>query len=296
MLKKNGIEDLIERIEQDGAHRVLRRLCVPSGRSTVPYYGGDTFIGVVIDVETTGFDADTDAIIELALRRFRYDGRGRILKVDSARAWREDPGRPLEPEIIRLTGITDGELAGQKIDDDEVVRLLRTAHLVIAHNAAFDRKFVDRRLPGAARLAWACSCREIDWAGAGFDGRALGWLLAQSGWFFEGHRASNDVDAVIALLWQKRADGGTYLAELVDSANCPTVRIEAFGAAFGLKDALRARGYRWDPNGRVWWRDVEAKDLIAEESWLAQNVYGPSCGAIGAGPRLTELTARERYA
>lgn len=295
MLRQDGIDDLIEHIERCGNHRVLRRLAVPAGRTGVPYHGGDTMIGLVLDVETTGKDTSCDLIIELALRRFRYDRSGRILKVDTPWSWREDPGKPLEPEIVRLTGITDIDLIGQRIDEDEAVRLLRSAHLVIAHNAAFDRKFIERRLPAAAGMAWGCSCVEVDWSAAGFDGRALGWLLAQAGWFFDGHRALNDVDAVIALLWQVLPEGKTALAELVDSANCPSVRVEAIGASFAVKDALRLRGYRWDPVARCWWCEVQAKDLPAEESWLAQHVYGPCCGGSALAPRLTELTARERY-
>ena len=69
----------------------------------------------------------------------------------------------------------------------------------IAHHADFDRKFVERRLPDAKGLAWACSCHEIDWQAAGFRGVGLGWLLAQAGYFFNGaHRAGADVAAVDA--------------------------------------------------------------------------------------------------
>jgi len=38
-------------------------------------------IGVAIDVETTGLDRETDRIIELAVQRFRFDDRGRIVQV-----------------------------------------------------------------------------------------------------------------------------------------------------------------------------------------------------------------------
>lgn len=296
MLRQNGIDELIERIERDGNHRVMRRLTVPEGRTEIPYHGGETSIGLVVDVETTGKDVVSDVIIELAIRRFRYDRLGQILKVDQPWSWREDPGRPLDADIVRLTGINNADLVGQEIDEGTAVRLLCSAHLVIAHNAGFDRKFIERRLPSAAGLSWACSCAEVDWAAAGYDGRSLGWLLSQAGWFFDGHRALNDVDAVIALLGQQLPDSTTVLAELIDSAGCPSVKVEAIGAGYAVKDALRLRGYRWNAASRVWWREVQAKDLIDEELWLGHHVYGPSCGGTALAPRLTELTARERYA
>lgn len=296
MLRQNGVDDLVERLERDGSHRVLRKLDVREGRTGVDHDGGVSSIGLVVDVETTGTDTASDVVIELAMRRFRYDGLGRILKIDRAWSWREDPGRPLDDAIVRLTGITDADLVGREIDEDAAGRLLASADLVIAHNAGFDRKFVERRLPGSAGRAWCCSCREIDWAAAGFDGRALGWLTAQAGWFYDAHRAVNDVDAVVALLRHELSDGRTALAELVESAECPTVRVEAFGADFAVKDALRARGYRWNADLKVWWREVTADALMAEEFWLAGAVYAPEHRPRCLGPRLTEMTSRERYA
>jgi DNA polymerase-3 subunit epsilon len=295
MLRQCGTDDLADRLERDGNHRVLRRLKIPSGPTGLGA-GGKTLVGVAIDVETTGLDATSDRIIELAMRRFLFDESGRIVKVDDARSWREDPGEPLSEEIIRLTGLTDADLCGAEIDEAAATRLLNSADLVIAHNAAFDRKFVERRLPFAAGLAWCCSCVEVDWAAAGFDGRALGWLVAQSGWFYDGHRAENDVDAVIGLLFHELPDGRTVLADLLESSRCPSALIEAIGADFQVKDALRARGYRWNPNQKVWWKEVGPADVVAEEFWLARNVYGPGCRARTLGPRMRELTARDRYA
>lgn len=295
MLREHDIRDLVERLEREGAHRVLRKLEVSEGRTGVPYYGGDTSIAVVLDVETTGLDASKDAIIELAMRRFRYDKRGRILKIDVAYSWLEDPCRPLNDDIVRLTGLTDAGLVGQSIDEETASRLLRSAHLVIAHNAAFDRNFVERRLPDAAGLPWACSMCEVNWAAAGFEGKSLGWLGVQAGWFHNSHRASGDVDAVIGLLSHVLPSGRTVFAELTEHSATPAMRIEATGASFAVKDDLRSRGYRWCGQRKVWWKDVAPSELRNEECWLNLAVYGPQSRTQGCRPRVTEVSARERY-
>ena len=75
-----------------------------------------------------------------------------------------------------------------------------------------------------------------------------------------------------------------------------TVRVEACGADYAVKDALRARGYRWNADLKVWWREVTADALTAEEFWLARHVYAPEYRSRAMGPRLVEVTARERYA
>lgn len=296
MLRQNGLDDLIGRVERDGSHRVLRRISVDEGATGVTYDVDRTSIAIVVDVETTGTDVVADDIIELAVRRFRYDDQGRIVKIDRAWSWREDPGRPLEDEIVRLTGITDADLFGCRIDDDAAIELPRSADVVIAHNAGFDRKFVERRLPAAAGLAWCCSCREVDWAASGYEGRALGWLCAQAGWFFDGHRAESDIDAVVALLGVGMHDGRTALRELLDTAGEPSTLVSAVGASFDVKDRLRARGYRWNASHRVWAREAFAADLMREQFWLAEHVYAPEWRPRAFEPHLEERTWRERHA
>lgn len=291
-----GCGRLIAQLEGSGDFRVLRRLVVPEGATGLPGDLATASVGVVVDCETTGLDPAVDAVIELAMRRLRYDADGRILEIGRAFSWREDPGRPLDPVIVKLTGLTDADLAGQAIDTVAATAILRSAKVVIAHNAGFDRKVVERRLPDAAGLAWACSCNEIDWPAAGFDTRRLGWLLAQAGFFHGAHRADADVDAVLKLLRVMMPNGRTALRELLDTAGAPTAVVEATGAHFDVKDALKARGYRWDGTAAVWRRDVPKVALTEEEFWLAANVYRPDLHPRSAAPSVTEMTWFRRHA
>ena len=286
--------DALRAVNGDDDFRLLRRLDIREGETGV---GGriDTVIGVVVDVETTGI-GDDDVIIELALRRFRADPEGVIVKIDRPYSWLEDPGRNLPEDIVRLTGLTDAEVAGKVIDDDAAARLLHSADFVCAHNAAFDRGHVERRLPAAAGLNWACSCNDIDWRASGFDGRSLGWLLAQVGYFHGAHRAGDDVDAVIALLQHTLPGGRTALAEMLERARAPSWRFRAIGAAFELKDVLRLRGYRWDAIAKSWWREVLDAQRVEEEWWLAGHVYSFEARPKALGPIIERITWRERYA
>ena len=102
---------------------------------------------------------------------------------------------PIPAEITRLTGISDADVAGQRIDDDAATSLIASTAVAIAHNAAFDAPRIERRLPAIVEHAWACSCNEVPWPELGFDGRKLGHLLMQMGMFHHGHRAAVDVPA-----------------------------------------------------------------------------------------------------
>jgi DNA polymerase-3 subunit epsilon len=194
--------------------RVLRRLRAVEWLFTGKP-SGEMRVGVAVDVETTGLDHGKDQIIELAIQRFRFDALGRITEIGQARVWREDPGIPLDPRITMLTGLTDEDLVGKAIDEAAAIHILASADIIVAHNAAFDRPFVDRRLPAIAGKAWACSMAEVDWLELGFEGRALAHLVAQCGWFYEGHRAENDILALIHLLSHALPDETTILSALL---------------------------------------------------------------------------------
>lgn len=270
--------------------KVLRRLR-PVSRFHDPIDDGEQFrIGVAIDVETTGLDRATDKIIELAIQRFRFDRAGRIVEVGAPRVWREDPGIPISPIITKLTGLTAADLAGQTIDDRLAIEILKTADIVVAHNAGFDRPFVDQRLPMISDLRWACSIKEVDWRELGFDGRALSHLLAQCGWFYQGHRADADVLALLYLLAHATPDDVTILSRLMERAEQSTFRCDAIDSPFDAKDRLKARGYKWDSAQRIWSADLRPDEVGEERVWLAREVY-----TSGGEARFTKLTALERH-
>jgi hypothetical protein len=111
-----------------------------------------------VDVETTGTNPDRDSIIELGICLFEYDRQnGRIYRVLGSWEWFEDPGFSIPPEITAITGITDEMVAGHRIDERAVNDLLSRVVLVIAHNADFDRRFLERRLPAFATKHWAAA-------------------------------------------------------------------------------------------------------------------------------------------
>lgn len=283
-------EDLALRLSSMPGYRVLRKIDTNLGVERLRTTAVGERIAVVVDTETTGLDPVKDLIIEVAVQRLIFDEGQKIVEIERARSWLEDPQRPLTAEISQLTGLVDRDLSGKRFDDEAILEMIGDSNIVIAHNAAFDRPFLDRRFPSISDLPWACSLSQLDWRDLGFDGRALGHLVLQSGRFFDSHRAGNDVSALVTLLGTTATDGRTILAHLLDRCKQESHRIEAIGAPFEAKDELKARGYRWDADRRHWWREVEASELTCEEEWLDSEVYR------GRGrPRSVPITPSTRF-
>jgi DNA polymerase-3 subunit epsilon len=170
-------------------------------------------------------------------------------------------------------------VAGQSIDPAEVVSFLEAAALIVAHNARFDRRFAERFCETFVTRPWACSMSEVNWAEEGFEGTRLGYLAMHCGLFFDGHRAVHDCEATLEILARPLPKSGvTGLARLLHNARQPTCRIWAVEAPFECKDRLKARGYRWNGDGkgqpRAWYVDVP--ELLQEEElrFLRQEIYG----------------------
>ena len=300
MIAADETDGLVDDLVATGRFRILRRLELFDGPCCT---GGDaeTLVGLAVDLETTGLDVSRHSVIECSMRRFRFDACGAITKIDRPYTWLEDPGEPLDPVISKLTGLTDDDLKGQRIDEATATELAKSAHVTIAFNSAFDRAFFEKRLPGCAGMAWACALKQINWRGRGFDGsgRSLSWLLAQCGLFHGGlgaHRAQADVDALIAILRHVGGDGRTACAELMETAVRPGYRFRACGANFDVKDRLKARGYAWDGDAKVWFREVPDHARADEAAWLDAEVYAPRHRPKLDGPAIEEVTWFTRYA
>ena len=296
ILDAERLETFAKIIEDSPDYRVLRALRVVA-TAEPPREMFDDVSLLVLDVETTGLNYEASKIIEFAARPIVVDYTGAIIHIGAPIVFLEDPGAPLPAEIVALTGLSDGDLSGQRIDDEAVRHLFEKANFVVAHNAAFDRPFVEKRFPGLAPKPWACSCHGIDWRAEGFEGKSLNALLLQAGLFQpnDAHRALSDVDTLVALLKSKLSGGRTIADILIETAQKPTMLIEATGSHISTKDVLRARGYGWASSRKVWSREVPLECRHPEEDWLAENVYAPSLNAKANGPTIHEVTALQRY-
>ena len=288
-----NIEQLAQQLEQHPDYRVLRRL-LPGRVFNTPAPGQKLSKGVVLDTETTGLDVSTDRVIELGMLAFEFDHvTGVVYRVSDVFDELEDPGFAIPPATIAVHHITDEMVKGQHIDDAQVAEFLKNVDVVIAHNAAFDRPFVEARWPLFEELNWACSIKDIDWREEGFGSAKLEYLLSTQGYFYDAHRAEADCWALLELLNQVLPQSQqTALLTVLLTLNKPQQKVYAINSPFETKDKLKARNYRWSADLRCWSRVVAGEpEMKLELEWLKHHVYAGRSARV----ELETTGAKVRY-
>jgi DNA polymerase-3 subunit epsilon len=274
MAQSEQFELMAMALEAHADYKVLRRM--PSDRvDIVGVRGSDNLRIAILDVETTGLRFGHDKVIELGALVIEVDRTtGECLGVIDAYQGFEDPGFPIPAETTAINGITDDLVAGQRLDEYRLAAMFAGVSLVVAHNAGFDRRFVEARLALFETLNWACSQTQIDWKAAGITSAKLDYLATKNGFFYDAHRAQSDCLALLKVLNAPMPDGTAALAKLIAQAQQPVMRIWATNSPFDSKDALKARRYVWDPQRRCWHITVKKPDIREEAYWLRDHIFG----------------------
>ena len=151
---------------------------------------------IVLDTETTGLSFKDCTLIEISAARI---SGGRI--ADRFETF-VDPGRPIPPEIVALTGITSLDVAGAPSAEEAVRDLAEFCGgmPVIAHNATFDRTFVEK-VRGGREVSdvWIDSLALSRIALPRLRSHSLSDMAAAFGCDSVTHRAGDDVDALCGM-------------------------------------------------------------------------------------------------
>ena len=151
---------------------------------------------VVLDTETTGLSFKDCELIEISAARL--SGREVVERFETF----VDPGRPIPPEIQKLTGISQVDVAGAPSPKEAVAALAEFVGgaPVLAHNATFDRTFVEA-VPGGANVSdiWIDTLSLSRIALPRLSSHRLADMASAFGCAAVTHNSSDDVDALCGM-------------------------------------------------------------------------------------------------
>jgi ribonuclease T len=114
------------------------------------------FLPVIVDVETGGFDADRDALLEIAVVTLSMDQEGKLYPHPVVSTHVEPfPGANIDPRSLEITGIDPDNPLRAALNEraalDHIFQEVRAAvranecqrAVLVGHNAAFDLGFLN---------------------------------------------------------------------------------------------------------------------------------------------------------
>lgn len=148
---------------------------------------------IVLDTETTGLSCAENELIEISAARLR--GREVVDRFDTF----VHPNGLIPPEITELTSITNADVAHAPRAEEAVAALEEFVQgsPVIAHNATFDRSFIES-VKGGVRVSdiWIDSLALSRIALSRLSSHKLATMAELFGCAAVSHRASDDVEAL----------------------------------------------------------------------------------------------------
>ena len=273
----NNLETMAQELEKSSDYRVVRKYhrrdtyALPDGAATQ--------LGLILDTETTGLEVFMNDVIELGMVLFEYaPATGRIYRIVDTFDEFRDPGYPIPPEATALTGITDEMVHGYSIDESALESFVSRASVIIAHNAEFDRPFVEKHWKAFGTKPWGCSMRHIPWYDEGIASQKLELIALRLGFFYDAHRALDDSLALLhTLTCTLPVSWRPSLKPLLERAMSDDVRIWAIDAPYSTKDVLKARRYQWSDgsNGlpKAWHTSIAVSEFEAEMQFLNDDIY-----------------------
>lgn len=211
----------------------------------------------ITDTETTGLPNVAGAkMIEVAGCLYHVETKTEVAMAQCLIYATENPVENINGiSPAMLEAVNPADPKGKAITSTmkfAIQNLWNQADFILAHNASFDRYFLDSVFNTTIQKTWRCSKDDIKFPKAS-SSRKLVHLAVDHGVFpFAAHRALNDVLTLVGLCKQV-----PDLARQMLKEKAVTSRYEAVGLPIERKDEAKTRGFRWNAEKKVWWKEME---------------------------------------
>ena len=206
----------------------------------------------ILDTETTSLEPPpVGRAIEVAVMLFDVQHAQRVTSYSSLIRGTSNEAQDINgipPEM--LFDAAEPELVWQAVR-----WIISPAQVIVAHNSEFDRQFV----PDLGKH-WVCSENDIQWPGRARGGSLVHLALSLGLGVASAHSAMADVDTLARIL-TRFVELGNNLEAALHHAMRPKVLCHSL-APYAQKDIVKAAGFRWNSEDKVWWRLMPFEDTL----------------------------------
>jgi DNA polymerase III epsilon subunit-like protein len=230
----------------------------------------------ILDTETTSSDPEEAELVEVAVvafdprRRCVIDQRSTLFQVhEDSWSYEAEEVHGIPQSVANDFGVSP------VLGVPRLVKYLNTRPdaPILAHNAAYDQRVLDRACASLQQQQvnhrrWVCTYTQFDWPKG--TGSLTNVALSHGVALMAAHRALDDCQTLARLLEQVGGPAyGRNLKEMMDFAQLPRKRYKSSHPR-SRNDDVKRLGFRWDPDRKIWWKDLTDCQLKDTRDRLGQ--------------------------
>jgi DNA polymerase-3 subunit epsilon len=217
----------------------------------------------IIDLETTNLDHQKDEVAEIGTILYSVKYQTVLQQYSTVIPVKENPQESINKISVEASQSLlkyDGELGRSDIFVP-VFGMVQKSEYLIAHNANFDKQW---RLVSHFDKPWLCTYEDFIWPLNSKPSNLITTALNHGIGVTKAHRALPDCQLIAELF--DRADNLQGLFErAIARANEPRYLVIA-QVSFDQKDLAKSAGFYWQPDGKLWAKELRESDLNVESS------------------------------
>lgn len=208
---------------------------------------------LVLDTETSGISPDTSDVVEVAVCLLDTVTAQPISTYADIIYGTENAAE----HINRIsTNLLSHGLPAERVWSN-IASMIERADCILAHNAPFDRRFVEKNLDSIS-IPWIDTQRQVDWPENSDNQKLTTVAIAHGVAVLSAHRALTDVDILVRLL-QRIHERGTDLTKLLMNAMKPKPLYAAL-VSYDDREKAKSAGFSWHAGYKRWERRMTAED------------------------------------
>ena len=214
---------------------------------------------LLLDCETTGLEPPAE-LCEIGAVLFSVPQRAVLQQLSFLLPVQTNPAQAVNGIEPALTLLPQPTAEASSL----LLAMLAAADALLAHNAAFDRRWIDgwlqaAGLPSTAEQGkpWICSCEGISWPGLKPNPSLASLALAHGIPVWAAHRALTDC-IYLAQILERDPLLDAHLSEGLQP-RC----LVAAELPYARREEAKAAGFRWQSDAKQWQRRCTAEQIAA---------------------------------
>ena len=217
----------------------------------------------ILDLETTGLDPAKDEVIEVGAILYSVKHQTVLQQYSTVIPVKENPQESINRISVEASQSLleyDGELGRSNIFVP-VFGMVQKSEYLIAHNANFDKHW---QLVSHFDKHWLCTLNDFIWPRNSKPTNLITTALNHGIGVTKAHRALSDCQ-LIAELFDRTEDLQGLFELAIARSNEPRYVVFA-QVSFEKKDLAKSAGFYWNPDGKLWTKELRESDLNIESS------------------------------